>query len=49
MVLWMVYHPVLHQVQQREGSGFDAWYMTLDVLAFGMGLDVGHGPGCRVQ
>jgi hypothetical protein len=49
MVLWLVYHPIRHQVQQREGSGYAAWFMTVDVLAFGMGLDVAHGLGCRVQ
>ncbi len=48
MVLWLVYHPIC-QVQQREGSGFAAWYTTVDGLAFVMGLDVGHGLGCRVQ
>jgi hypothetical protein len=49
MVLWLVYYPVCHQVQQREGSGFAAWYTPVAGLAFVMGLDVAHGLGCRVQ
>jgi hypothetical protein len=48
-MVWLVYHPVHHQVQQREGSKFAAWYTTVDGLASGMGLDIGHGLGCRVQ
>jgi hypothetical protein len=44
-----VYHPVRHQVQQWEGIKFAAWYTTVDGLAFGMGLAVGHELGCRVQ
>jgi hypothetical protein len=49
MVLWLVYYPDHHQVQQQAGSGFAAWYRTVAGLAFVMGLDVGHGWGCRVQ
>ncbi len=49
MVLWLVYYPVHHQVHQREGSGFAAWCMTVAGLAVVMGLDIGHGQGCRVQ
>ncbi len=49
MVLWLVYYPICHQVQQREGGGFAASYITVAGLAFVMGLDVGHGQGCRVQ
>jgi hypothetical protein len=49
MVLWLVYCPVRHQVQQWEGSGFAAWCKTVAGMAFLMGLDVGHRRGCRVQ
>jgi hypothetical protein len=49
MVLSLVYYPIWHQVQQQEGSGFDAWYTAVAGLTFVMGLDVGHGRGCRVQ
>jgi hypothetical protein len=49
MVLWLVYHPVRHQVRQQEWSGFAGWYMTVDRLVFVMGLGVGYGLGCRVQ
>jgi hypothetical protein len=49
MVLQLVYYPIHHQVQQREGSKFAAWYTTVAGLAFVMELDVGHGRGSRVQ
>ncbi len=49
MVLWLVYYPDHHQVQQWEGSGFAVCYTTVAGLAFVMGLDVGHGQCCRVQ
>ena len=41
MVLWLVYYPFRHQVQQQEGSGFAAWYTTVTGVAFVMRLDVG--------
>ncbi len=31
------------------GSGFAASYTTVAGSAFVMGLDVGHGRGCRAQ
>jgi hypothetical protein len=49
MVLWLVYYPVRHRVQQWEGSGFAAWYRIEAGLVFVMRMDIGHGQGCRVQ
>jgi hypothetical protein len=49
MVLCLAYYPIHHQIQQWEGSGFAAWYMTVAGLVLVMDLDVGHGRHCRVQ
>jgi hypothetical protein len=43
MVLWLVYYPVCYQVQQKEGSGFAAWFKTVAQVVFVMGLGIGHG------
>jgi hypothetical protein len=49
MVLWLVYSLICHWFQQWEGSGITAWYKRVAGVAFVMGLDMGHGRGCRVQ